>query len=62
MVGAVTGKFELCVFTVLGVAAFLTLIVVPGWPLYKMSELCWLKAEIPIEYRKKKDKESKKDD
>ena len=44
----------------LGVAAVLVLFTVPGWPMFKMHELKWLKSDKLEDYVKEQGKKEKK--
>ena len=53
-------RLELTIFIILGTAAFLLLLLGPGWPLFKTNELKWLDPEKLGEYVRQAGKKEKK--
>ena len=52
-------RLELTMFIVMGTAAFLVLLIGPGWPLFKTNEIKWLEPEKLADYVKESGKKSK---
>ena len=65
MIGYLVGwhfeRLELTVYIILGWAALMVLLIVPGWPLFRQNELKWLDTTKLKQYVKEHGKiESKK--